>query len=586
MAWLRNLKTMTKIFLLATVLLLFLILVSISGYLTTRMISRNVDTMYRDNVIPLRQISRAQLLSDQIRRFTITSLLDVPKEEYGRMEKRIVENREEMDGLFAAYERKNLSRDETELMAKLKELNKKATAMENEMLQAGKTNTDVPRMLDRLSGQGDIRLTYAAYLQTFKDLTLILEHNADETDKASHSLAARGSMNILVFSIVSLIAGVLFTVLIARSITKPLGSMQSGITAFAKGDLTYEFDIEGRDEISEMGRSLREMKDSLKYTLAAVKRASAQISETAHDFSALAEETSASVEEFRANVEDMGSDLDAVASRSEEINASVEEIAAGAQATAERGTNIAEKVEEAIAAGDKGMDAVHRAVSGIEGVAESAVLAQKAVQELGERARQIQSFVEQIGGIADQTNLLALNAAIEAARAGEAGRGFAVVAEEVRKLAEDSNIAARSIAELAQKIIGDLDAIVSVAAENAKDSDNAKALSQETEAVIKDMIEYLREMAGSTQDLAAVSQEQAASSEEIAETVQDMATRTGSVAATGESMRNGMGEIASAGERVAIGAEGMAKLSSELQEQLAYFKMDEAEATMLALKSR
>ena len=109
MAWLRNLKTMTKIFLLATVLLLFLILVSISGYLTTRMISRNVDTMYRDNVIPLRQISRAQLLSDQIRRFTITSLLDVPKEEYGRMEKRIVENREEMDGLFAAYERKNLS---------------------------------------------------------------------------------------------------------------------------------------------------------------------------------------------------------------------------------------------------------------------------------------------------------------------------------------------------------------------------------------------------------------------------------------------------------------------------------------------
>ena len=100
------------------------------------------------------------------------------------------------------------------------------------------------------------------------------------------------------------------------------------------------------------------------------------------------------------------------------------------------------------------------------------------------------------------------------------------------------------------------------------------------------MIEYLREMAGSTQDLAAVSQEQAASSEEIAETVQDMATRTGSVAATGESMRNGMGEIASAGERVVIGAEGMAKLSSELQEQLAYFKMDEAEATMLALKSR
>ena len=55
------------------------------------------------------------------------------------------------------------------------------------------------------------------------------------------------------------------------------------------------------------------------------------------------------------------------------------------------------------------------------------------------------SAVKSIQDISRQTNLLSLNASVEAARSGAAGKGFAVVAEEVRSLAQNSNVVSKEI---------------------------------------------------------------------------------------------------------------------------------------------
>jgi len=121
------------------------------------------------------------------------------------------------------------------------------------------------------------------------------------------------------------------------------------------------------------------------------------------------------------------------------------------------------------------------AINKIDGVAnemltvgEKAKFITTSIESVSNAVNEVIGFVTTIRSIASQTNLLALNAAIEAARAGESGRGFAVVAEEVRKLAEESNIAAKEI----EHLIFNLE-------ENTKSSQSAVA---ETVALVQEVI--------------------------------------------------------------------------------------------------
>ncbi|MBE5969308.1 MAG: hypothetical protein E7242_03665 [Lachnospiraceae bacterium] len=84
------------------------------------------------------------------------------------------------------------------------------------------------------------------------------------------------------------------------------------------------------------------------------------------------------------------------------------------------------------------------------------------LEELKENMEQIYSVVSMIDSISEQTTLLSLNASIEAARAGESGRGFAVVASEISKMAEETGVATKQIAEMLDEFKGIIGSVVSV----------------------------------------------------------------------------------------------------------------------------
>ena len=72
----------------------------------------------------------------------------------------------------------------------------------------------------------------------------------------------------------------------------------------------------------------------------------------------------------------------------------------------------------------------------------------------------ILNFTNEILSITEETTLLSLNASIEAARAGAAGRGFSVVAESIKKLADNSKLAANNIQNTSHMVISAVQSLV------------------------------------------------------------------------------------------------------------------------------
>jgi len=172
-------------------------------------------------------------------------------------------------------------------------------------------------------------------------------------------------------------------------------------------------------------------------------------------------------------------------------------------------------------------------------------------------SQKISVIMNTITQIASQTNLLSLNASIEAARAGDAGRGFAVVASEIKKLAEQSSVAAKEIDYIINEIQSQSkNAVSEMNVTQIAITDQDKAVKEtrnifgeisNTSANLKTEVSKINEMnkrmilekdiilgvmqeisasaqqnSAATQQISASSQEQVAGMEEVAKTAEQL----------------------------------------------------------------
>jgi len=304
----------------------------------------------------------------------------------------------------------------------------------------------------------------------------LVEHSSAEMRNdinAAHSL-------MLLLGAVGVVAGILCSVLITRSITRPMGEAVQIARTVAAGDLGSHIQVRTQDECGQLLQALQDMNDSLVKIVQQVRGGS----------EAMATATS----QIAAGNIDLSSRTEEQASALEQTAASMQELASTVKQNYESGKHASQLAESAASVAVKGGDVVSQVVHTMDAINTS--------------SGRIADIIGVIDGIAFQTNLLALNAAVEAARAGEQGRGFAVVAAEVRNLAGRSAEAAKEIKNL-------------IGASVSNVNDGCKLVEQ-AGSTMDEIVVHVRRVADLMREITTASQDQASGIDQINQAVGQM----------------------------------------------------------------
>ncbi|MFN8124824.1 MAG: methyl-accepting chemotaxis protein [Thermoleophilia bacterium] len=258
---------------------------------------------------------------------------------------------------------------------------------------------------------------------------------------------------LVALGLLALTLGVALSVLLARSIVRPLRRLRDAVLHVGgTGDLSVRADAAGSDEIAEVGTALNRMLGEFERIISGVTAQARVLAASAEEMRGAADQAGLAVGEIATTIESVATGASDQAETAQRVADIVTGIAGGVGEVAERGRAAAEAADAADGTAADGVRTLGEAADAMAEIQRSVAAAGEVVHALGHKSDQIGEIVSTIGEISAQTNLLALNAAIEAARAGEQGRGFAVVADEVRKLAEESQAAAMSIADIVRDI--------------------------------------------------------------------------------------------------------------------------------------
>lgn len=378
----------------------------------------------------------------------------------------------------------------------------------------------------------------------------------------------------LIITIVIGAAAIVIAIIFSKKLTKPIQKMVQVLEKLKEGDFSNKIEKDSNFviELEIIADSVNSMVDEIVSILKTTVNTSTELKKSSESLVSVTEESNAVGEEIAKAVQQISEGAISQTSQLESSHKKVEKFGELVDRSINNSDIMKKKSKEVKQFASDGIQIVENLKTASN---EGMKVNKEVVEEfttLENNARDVVSIIDTIKSIAEQTNLLALNASIEAARAGESGKGFAVVAEEVRKLAEESSLAADNIGELLNNMnnsVKELMKKIDALSNQNKEIDINVLSTNESFDTIKNSIDALEQNINKVYEvLEILNKDKSKIIDNISSSVstsQETAATTEEVSASTEEQASGLHEIVNH-------SDNLNKMAEELQENISKFK--------------
>ncbi|TWH45797.1 methyl-accepting chemotaxis sensory transducer with Cache sensor [Sporomusa sp. KB1] len=378
--------------------------------------------------------------------------------------------------------------------------------------------------------------------------------------------------NILAGFLVLLLSSIV-TYWFSNRLTRPLIAIAGATERIKDGDFTELVDVKSSNEIGIVARNFNKMVGDLRVLIKDISESTELVAASSQELTASSSETMHAANQVTKTAGAVVANIQERRSTIQEISRTLDNISNDIQQSASRSQAIISVAHKTTVATSAGQQTVEHAIKQMSHVSTSTEEVTSTVSELTKSSQRIGEIVSVISGIAGQTNLLALNAAIEAARAGKHGQGFAVVAEEVRKLAEQSQQAAKQISILISENQVNIDKAVqamnSEIATVGNGIDSVNAAGQ----TFRDIAKHIRELSEYILGIVASMEKTAENSDQITTYIEEIGTIFQATTEQMETVSVASQEQSASISQVTGATQNLAEMAQKLAQAVGKFKV-------------